>query len=122
MQKKIQGTTSKIYETEASLFSSMKLKWDIYQGPSQIFCAFLIRKKLMSVDLMENTFINKRQVAVLVDSFLVYIHFEESGLLFWFFNRLDHLKITIYSNTKAILGGLEEALFISLRGYLMMIV
>lgn len=36
----------------------------------------------MSVDLMENTFINKRQVAVLVDSFLVYIHFEESGLLF----------------------------------------
>lgn len=42
------------------------------------------------------------------------------GMTFWV--RLDHLKITIYSNTKAILGGPEEALFISLRGYLMMIV
>lgn len=41
---------------------------------------------------------------------------------FNFFNRLDHLKITTYSNTKIILEGLEEVLFISLRGYLMMIV
>lgn len=59
---------------------------------------------------------------MLVDFFLVYIYFEESGLLFWFFNRLDYLKIIIYLNIKVIFGGFEEAFFILLRGYLMMIV